>query len=225
MIDRQARDLAILAIEAFLDDRMGAFEFAERLGEIKTEDATVRYVVKVAWYHYDDCRDHKVCFSKQQWDLFQRLLLLLSSDLEIVVVKKKRWAWDHGLALAGLVGFLGLAFYTGWGEHLFALTIPFGALSMLISFYRARAIKGLSTFELACYPFTAIAPIALLKEHAPQFVKRRYRKEIGERIVWSDSEQKFNHLRTVVPWLLCSPVVLLVQSFAMTVREYATIKE
>jgi hypothetical protein len=98
MIDRAARDKVIATFEAYLDDRITAFEFDDRLQDIDSEDRTVNEVVHAAWFHYDDCKDHKVHLSKPEWDYFQRLLLILRSDAELSSSEKRRWSWDHAIA-------------------------------------------------------------------------------------------------------------------------------
>jgi hypothetical protein len=98
MIDCAARNEVIAAFEAYLDDTITAFEFDDRLQEIDSEDRTVNEVVRAAWFHYDDCVDHKVHLSKQEWDYFQRLLLILRSDAELSSSEMRRWSWDHALA-------------------------------------------------------------------------------------------------------------------------------
>ena len=98
MIDRSARDQVISAFEAYLDDQITAFEFDERLQEIESGDRTVNEVIRAAWFHYDDCTDHKVHLSKPEWDYFQRLLLILASDAELSWSHSSRWSGDHLVA-------------------------------------------------------------------------------------------------------------------------------
>ena len=49
MIDEQARADIRAAVDAYLSDRIGAFEFEERLFAIDTEDATASFVVGQLW--------------------------------------------------------------------------------------------------------------------------------------------------------------------------------
>ncbi|MHB0961093.1 MAG: hypothetical protein ACYC0X_21805 [Pirellulaceae bacterium] len=62
-----------------MDEALTAFAFDDEITEIgtATADGTVHFVVDSLWYHYDDCRDHLAGLSKQEWDYFQRLVLLL----------------------------------------------------------------------------------------------------------------------------------------------------
>ena len=39
------------------------------------------------WFHYDDLKNHKVHATKEEWDYFNRLLLLLASEAEADFVR------------------------------------------------------------------------------------------------------------------------------------------
>ena len=84
MIDRQARTEMCKVIRDYMAERIGALELGDELHCIAhaTQDGTVKFVNKLMWYHYDDCKDHKIVASKQRWDYFNRLLLLLESEAE-----------------------------------------------------------------------------------------------------------------------------------------------
>src|SRR4051812_27167195 len=76
MLDRPARAELIRTISEYLGDGMTAIAFDERINEIadETEDKTVRDVVSALWFYYDDCRDHPVVLTKEEWNYFQRLI-------------------------------------------------------------------------------------------------------------------------------------------------------
>ena len=163
MIDRAARDQVISAFEAYLDDQITAFEFDDRLQEIDSEDRTVIEVVRAAWFHYDDCKDHKVHITKPEWDYFQRLLLILGTDAELSSSHSSRWSWDHLIAWLALVAFVGIAFVVGWGWHLILWEVPFGIVSILISIYRRRREPEFGPREVACTPFESLSQIRWLR--------------------------------------------------------------
>jgi hypothetical protein len=79
------------AIRDYMAERIGAFELADSLHSTAraTHDATVKFVHNLMWFHYDDCKDHKVVASKQEWDYFNRLLLLLESEAEVDFVRTR----------------------------------------------------------------------------------------------------------------------------------------
>jgi hypothetical protein len=94
MTDRTARDEVMTAFVEFLDDRITAFDFDERLGSIQSRDRTVNEVIGAAWSHYDDCTDHNVILTKAEWDYFQRLMLILRSDAEASLSQRDRGTDD-----------------------------------------------------------------------------------------------------------------------------------
>lgn len=217
MIDRPARDEAIAAFEEFLDDRITAFDFDERLGNIQSQDQTVNEVIGAAWYHYDDCTDHNVILTKAEWDYFQRLILILRSDAELSSTDERRWSWDHALAWTALLAFVAISCGVGWGWHLFALAIPFGILSLLISNYRRSREHVPGTRQIALMPFGSYSDIRRLRSALPTFQKRAYRREIGERAIRSKAEQSFNLALSRCHWILLGPLVLFFQGFPSSV--------
>jgi len=216
MIDRPARDKLILAFEDYLGDKITAFEFDDRLQEIASEDRTVNEVVHAAWFHYDDCKDHKVHLSKSEWDFFQRLLLILRSDAELYARLSKRWSWDHAIAWLAFAFFIGITITIGWGWHLIMWTTPFGVVSILISMYRRRGEPEYTPTEVARVPFETIPQIRRLRNEVPAFEKRRYRAEIRGRKIRSDTEDSFNWVFSHCYWFVFSPLVLLFQGFPTT---------
>jgi hypothetical protein len=219
MIDRAARDQVISAFEAYLDDQITAFEFDDRLQQIESEDRTVNDVIHAAWFHYDDCKDHKVHLSKPEWDYFQRLLLILVSDAELSSSHSSRWSWDHLIAWLALAVFVGIAVVVGWGWHLTLWAVPFGVVSILISIYRRRREPEFEPREVACTPFGSLSQIRWLRRQFPRFQKRKYRVEIGGRKIRSEGEQSFYRAFSYCYWLVFSPLVLLFQGFPSTIDQ------
>src|SRR5450759_2567420 len=103
MFSRYDRDRLVEVIIRYLNEELTAFKLDEALSEIgvRTKDETVKQVVNLFWYHYDDVEDHKVVASKEEWDYFQRLLLVLKSDADIVVeTGKRKWTARQAVAAA-----------------------------------------------------------------------------------------------------------------------------
>jgi hypothetical protein len=211
MIDREARDKTISAIEEYLDDKITAFEFDERLQEIESDDSTVEGIVRAAWFYYDDCKDHNVILSKQAWDYFQRLLLILKSDAEISSSVTRRWSWDHAFAWAAFAAFVWIAFFVGFGFQLILLAIPFGVVSISISLYRECRLPQLDPHDTACIPFDSFSQIRWLRHQVPTFQKRPYRTELQGRKIRSEAANSFVRMFACCYWLAFSPVVLLFQ--------------
>ena len=117
-------------INRYLSEELTAFKLDEALSGIgaRTKDETVKQVAELFWYHYDDVEDHKVVASKEEWDYFQRLLLILKSDAEIVQETGiRKWTARQAVAAACLAVFGYAVIKTGFGSHLLVVTIPLAA--------------------------------------------------------------------------------------------------
>ena len=211
MIDHEARTKVISAIEDYLSDKIMAFDFDDELQDIETEDKTAEFAINTLWYCYDDVIDHKVNLSKEEWDFFQRLLLILKSDSEITCTKTYRWSWDHGLACVAVLAFVIFASLIGWNINLALLSIPFGIVSMLISLYRKKREKKAVPYE-AAYPMNSYTQIRSLLRSVPGFKKQSYRTEIGSRTIRSNSNTIFNSVSLFFVWAVFSPFCLFFQS-------------
>ncbi|MBK1854749.1 hypothetical protein JO972_07250 [Verrucomicrobiaceae bacterium 5K15] len=213
MIDRSKRNEAISALEAYLGDEITAFEFDDRIHDIESDDLTVIEVVHALWFHYDDCTDHKMHLSKQEWDYFQRLLLILRSDAELEFSRQSRWSWDHALAWLAALGFGLIAIGLGWGWHLLIWSVPFGIISICISLYRKSREPEPTSFEIACMPFQSVSQIRALRDRVPEFKKRPYRNEIGKRRVRHPAQDSFHWAFCHAYWILLGPAALFFQGF------------
>jgi len=157
MIDRKSRDEMGKAIRNYMAETTGAFELADSLYSIAhdTQDGTVKFVEKVMWFHYDDCKDHKIVASKQEWDYFNRLLLLLESDAEAEFVRSRnswRSEWRS-------------IFRSEKPSAAEAAITPFPSISSLLSL--RRSVKG---FARTRYP--------------SKIAGRRIRNILVEGILW-----------------------------------------
>ena len=91
MIDRRARNKMATAIRSYMDEEMKAFQLDEELNRISdaTKDKTVKDISFILYFHYDDIENHKIVASKEEWDYFNRLLLLLESDGELESINSR----------------------------------------------------------------------------------------------------------------------------------------
>ncbi len=103
MVDRVTRDRMAGALERYLDEEITAFQLdAELDGAARvTEDRTAWDLRLAVWANYDDLVDHKVTASREQWHYLQRVLLLLRSDGEFELTRRRR-RWSLRQAGAGL---------------------------------------------------------------------------------------------------------------------------
>ena len=225
MIDRKAREKVIEAIDCFLNDRTDAFEFDDQIWNIDSEDETVAYAVQVLWFHYDDCTNHKAVLQKTEWDLIQRIKLLLMSDAEVVESSESRWSWDHALACIGFLCFLAIALIVGWGWHLLIVAIPFGLISMGITRYRERHPVEYLPKDFAHYPFDSFSQIRTLKRRFPDFSKQKYREEVGRRRIRSRPVEGFLSIYSITFQILLGPLALLFQGISSPARESVSLTQ
>lgn len=107
MVDRKARDQIAAALQSYMDERITAFELNEALWEIATPDKTAREIIYALWFFYDDITDHSIVASRDDWDYFNRLLLLLQSEGELENAKTQhRWTIRQCIAMICLFLFV-----------------------------------------------------------------------------------------------------------------------
>jgi hypothetical protein len=218
----RSRAMLTTLIQAFLNSEITAFQFDERLDQFRDlDDPVIRHVVDAVWYHYDDCDDHFVCLSKQEWDYFQRLLLALNSDCRIEIKIDRRWSLKQLLAAISLCGFGYFAFQAGWGHHLLMVGIPFGIVSIALSFWQPNDQADVDIFQ-PIFPFASFADLSATY-YSSTFRKTRYPNHISGRRIRSPLMTAFwwGHLYTM--WLILSPFPLLVQVLPET-RKHTHIK-
>ncbi|MEM8670485.1 MAG: hypothetical protein AAGG48_23365 [Planctomycetota bacterium] len=210
--ERTRESLASL-IRAFLASEITAFQFDEQLDAYGgADDAIVRHVVDAVWCHYDDCTDHLVCLSKAEWDYFQRLLLVLSSDCCIETQSKRRWSIKQLIAAVSLGFFTVIAMLSGWGQHLLVLSIPFGIVSIALSLWRTQDERTLDPYAPIIFPFATFFDLATAY-HSSDFRMTRYPKHIGTRRIRSPFMDAFWQCLAYTIWLILSPFPLLFQMF------------
>ena len=127
MIPRKTRDQLADLIQKQLDSCLNDSEFDDRVYAIweVTDDLTVRSISE--WLLNGDVPAIEMPrFSKEQWDVAQRLLLVLRSDAEIQLRKTHIWSSSQWIAAVGLIGFTVLSLRFGWGSQLLIVSIPFG---------------------------------------------------------------------------------------------------
>jgi hypothetical protein len=214
MFSRYYRDRATEIINRYLSEELTAFKFDEQLSQIAagTKDETVKRVASLFWYHYDDCDDHKVVASKEEWDYFQRLLLILKSEADILSESgNRKWTARQALAAACLAIFVVVLVKTGFGAHLFLATVPLGFVSMLLSHWRSCVQARRMHEQTALIPFGSMSELLSLRRKVNSFVKARYPVRIGSRRIRGPLGAVANWLDFGVVWLLFSPVALLFQ--------------
>ncbi len=214
MIDRDARNKLCEAITAYTGESIAAFEFDERIHEIagSTEDQTVDHTVHLLWHYYDDCEDHKIVATKEEWDYFQRLRLMLESDVELQLAKNWRWSIRQSVAAFGLIVFIYVVFITGLGVHLYIMAIPFGLVSIAIS-DRWWVQKPDPEEDSRLAPFSSFSDLIYTRRRVRSFSKKRYLWPIASRSIRSESTAFILDQIGIAIWVLHAPVALFYQMF------------
>ncbi len=223
MIDRNARnDLADL-IRRYLDEQIKAFDLDDALYPFcDSDDSGVRYVANTMWYHYDDCDDHLIVANKQQWDYFQRLLLLLESNSVVIQEHRKQWSVTQLIAALLLAVCIGIAIRFGIGSHLLIFFVPFGLASIAISHFR-RPILERQPYDDIVTPFSSISDLRTAYDSARHFKKRQFPRHIETRSIRSPVVSAFWTWHMYIMWAILAPAPLLVQCAPVTI-DYPVVK-
>lgn len=183
MINRSARESLIAAIRDYLSEKFCAFEFDERLQKIAdaSKDQSVRWIVTALWFHYDDVKDHAVILSREEWNYFQRLLLILQSEAELITPCRLDWV-PRLTAVAGLIaGFAFLIWDFGLGYYLFLVNVLLGLVFLGVRRILRRKWSTKVERENLQYPFATLAELRLVRRSVPSFRKQRYPSAIKDR--------------------------------------------
>jgi len=217
MVDRNNRDKLIIEIQNFINDKIDSFEFDENIFEIQSnsEDETIKYVVNSLWYYYDDLKEHKIAIEKEGWDFIQRLILILTSDKEIIEKKERKYTIRQALSLSFLIIFIVSYFYVGYTIKLLYISMGLGIFSMALSWWKVKSeINNLIKWEL--YPFSNIPELSILRREQKSFQKQHYDKKLKKRKIRSYFAHNLLLIHSRLSWLVFSPLVLLYQSLPET---------
>lgn len=212
-VDRENRDRLVDAVGRFLDEKTTAFQFDDEIFNIwdASDNSTVGHVVMSLWLYYDDCKDHTVDLSKEAWDYFQRLILVLQSDAHVEIETHRRWSVTQAGAAIALSLFCLCSVWLGIGYHLLAVAVPFGLVSVLLSHWRGRAAPQLSPRQRSLIPFSSIAEILTVRRSVSGFTKHRYPRDLTRERIRSPLMQVALSLQFHAMWLVFSPLILFFQ--------------
>ena len=230
MIDRNARDKMIEAIEAYMDEKIGAFEFDDQIMEISCgcKDVAVQRSVNVLWFFYDDLVDHKITATKESWNLFHRILLLMKSDADMCVSRQVIWSITQVIALICLLA-IPIAAVCSGGTWPYPLCwFCAGVLSYAMSRYRGKiGIDFAREYKehYDSYPFQTWWEIFQAAKSVPNFHKKKLRQEIFARKIRTRGSSVLINIASFLPlvflwipliaigWIIISPMILLAQIF------------
>jgi hypothetical protein len=222
-IDRVARDLAAQAIRSYMDEEIASTEFAETLDEVssRTSEEGIRAVCRQLWYFYDDCKDHPVVASKQNWDYFNRVLLLLASGAEIRVETRRRALQIHqaaaGVALAVSVCLAALSGFTP--ETIAILALPTWLVSVALSWLNNR-VSPADRRHAAIHPFPSAGSLLGVRRAMKSFPRRRYPAGMAARRIRGPVSNAILWLPSILLWMIFSPIVLLIQAIPGTEERF-----
>lgn len=224
MIDRKARDELAAALRLFMTDKITNFELDAAREKIMdaSSDKTIQWIGHDLWLCYDDCKEDFVIATKERWDYFNRLLVILESEGHLEErCRYKTWSYPQAIAGIAFCSFIFIVIKTGWGNHLFLYTVPLGILSMLLAWYvSSKQQKSFSSKGIALTPFSSISSLLSLRRQVRTFMKLKYPEEIANREVRSALSYHISLLPTRFAWLLFSPLILFFQMFPE--KEYET---
>jgi hypothetical protein len=214
MVDRRARDELAAIVERYLGEEITAFEFDGTIAKVqnRTEDQTVDAIVGWLWFQYDDLVDHKVVASKERWDWFQRVLLLLRSDGELEWKKRRRWTIRQPIAASGAVAFWLAALALGFTLPLLLVCILLGCLSAALCRWRERSERGRQQDTDFIFPFSSVSEMLGVHRRASGFAKARYPGHLRDRRIRGWLAEVGLWAQWVPGWFAFSPLVLLFQS-------------
>lgn len=215
MITRSDRDSLISLIKKYTSEKIGAFDLDESLAELadKTKDETVSIVSNYLWYFYDDFEDHSIVASKEDWDLFQRFILLLKSDEELRLIEQKKYTIRQVLSAILLCIFCIAWWQFGWEFELLITSAFLGVFSIFISFWKQKEEQNNTDDISELFPFNSFQQLMRIRKKQELFQKVKYNYKLEKKRIRSPEDDALMHLRSRLLWLIYSPVVLLFQSF------------
>ena len=229
MIDRDIRQKLAGIIEKYLDERISAFAFDEQLQEIETEDQSVQEAIEYLWMFYDDLKDHKVLATKEDWNFFQRLLVFLSSDLEISDFyrreKRRKWSFTQGVAGIALLTQLYFLFQ---GLHWFVIISLGAVVSLTLWVIQRHSSNRLFSrdehaksrrWQVKFYPFSSVTQMRrIVCKTGCQ--KRAYPDHLKHRTIRDETENTTMKIAGLLSFfglnVFFSPIILLFECFPLT---------
>lgn len=219
MVIREDRIGLIQCINEYLDEKIKAFEFDDKLVDfIHSKDSTISCIASNMWYYYDDLEDHFICADKDTWDYFQRLILILSSGMEIEA--KTKIEYRELYRPTNILATLSLAVH----GYLFFTRNEFKFLWHIIMWFISHFIlleqsSDSGTGEISqqrpdCYPFGNIAQIRKAVRQAGDFKKKLYPRKIEGRRIRDKNSESLMQSTSSLGLIFISPLYLLLTVFS-----------
>jgi hypothetical protein len=204
------------AIRDYMAEKITAFQLDDSLFAIagETQDGTVKIVAESMWFHYDDCKNHKIVATKQEWDYFNRLLLRLDSEAEVDLIKTRGpWRSEQTIAAFCLMVFALVLLIGGFRRSLFGCLLFSGVASVFLVWYTRAREKESTRTEIAVTPFQSVSELLAVRRRVNNFNRKRYPRAMAGRRIRSRLVVALMWLYKAPLWLIFSPVILLWQAW------------
>lgn len=175
-IDRANRDRLANAIRDFSERRIGASTFDDEIIKVesKSNDDTVQEIVFLLWFHYDDFLDHPAILSREEWDFFQRLLLVLESDAHLIEHRTRIRSASRWIATLSSVGAAVWAWRVGLNEGLYLVAMACAPIAILLWLWQNQIKSTPTDREMRLTPFSSTCEMLCVRRSVPGFRKMRY---------------------------------------------------
>jgi hypothetical protein len=111
----------------------------------------------------------------------------------------------------------------GWGAHLLALSIPFGLISILLSYWQCKEATRHDAMDIALTPFSSLSQVLAARRRVPLFAKKRCPGHLMKRMVGHaiivNLVNLASWLYAGVMWLIFSPIPLAFLAMPETDRK------
>lgn len=181
-----ARKQLTEAINKFINDEINSYEFDDLIKDIRTHDKTIKDCVSALWYFYDDLKKHKAVLSKHEWDMLQRILLLLDGRGEIEASTELVYLRENVILLIILGAMASMPLVVSWiqsGTVSLSLWVILSVSTVVVHVLKKRQLAKLDPFGSYLVPFGSMREIATARRRSMSFKKQKYRNEIKRRTI------------------------------------------
>ncbi len=213
MIDRDARNEMLQAVQAFMDQKIGSDKFDDTIFAIAsaTQDETVQAMRDGLWFFYSDIEDHNIQVTKAEWDLMTRLRLVLSSDAEVEWYRTgPRWNVYRTIFASCLAGLGLIALFAGIGKVFILYWVLASLTTCAVLWIWNRNDQKAWAPNAAIYPFPSVASLLSIRRGTPHFAKQRYPKSLARKA-------RLHRILDRAKLVVYLPLYILIGPFAMLI--------
>lgn len=159
------------AIRHYMDEEVTSNDFIQLLQELRstTQDTTVLAIESELSFCFDDLGDSPIVTPRYGWDYLNRILLLLTSSVEVSVRRVVSWNVGQAVAAVALAVYICLMFRDA-SVWVWAFA-PFGLVVAWLNGTRhAAEMRKAAAVE----PFGSFGDLRAVRRTVHNFVRRRY---------------------------------------------------